>query len=687
MAEITKRIVETVFTATDKGVSSMLNMIGMGADQTTSKLLGADQALAGMLKTTMDYAKGYIAVGAMKGLASSIMDVGQKAEQANISLAGMLQGQGIAADFNTGLTMARDTLAKIEKDAAALPGEAQEFQMAFQTAAGSIKTSGLGLQEFTGLTNKLVATGKIFGEDAAQAGRDISLLIEGRAGMDVLLWSKLSTYMGYTVSDAQKFNKLKPDERMAKLFSVVGKGEGDMGKLGSMIQAYGSTWDSISSTITSAMDVLWRTGSAPLFEKAKKNAELIANWLGEHEAELKTIATGVGNTVANVLTPSAVVGLAGGVLGKVAFGFGPVGMAISSFAAKSVIGTKSIDELGKMALSAAEKISPFIDKVAEMASFLYEKLGPAFDSLFNAVTDASVEAFTALAQVLVDNVDIIVWGIETLASGLSWIADKINKISNGGATNYGNATKGTADYLFGSGEHGILATGVAGMASGAMLGLSYVSDTVDEEYKKIGGKGEAVKAKIQKKKDAEAAEAAQAALTAKYYSDSDAYISNAMSQFEEMGKAGVWEGPGENGAIYMANKLARNAALAGGSGGSMAEVDEFNKLNPQGVVDAYAEVLNITLAEAIDRNMSDPTLYSDSLIAYLAEREAKQGEQANKNKPKINQDFRHSRFDIRQQFPDGVDPDRVAVAFRHDLESLGNRKLQSGITGAIMGMP
>lgn len=42
-------------------------------------------------------------------------------------------------------------------------------------------------------------------------------------------------------------------------------------------------------------------------------------------------------------------------------------------------------------------------------------------------------------------------------------------------------------------------------------------------------------------------------------------------------------------------------------------------------------------------------------------------------------DFRNSKFDIKQMFAEGFDPDRIAVAFSNDLASLGERRLQSGL--------
>lgn len=43
-------------------------------------------------------------------------------------------------------------------------------------------------------------------------------------------------------------------------------------------------------------------------------------------------------------------------------------------------------------------------------------------------------------------------------------------------------------------------------------------------------------------------------------------------------------------------------------------------------------------------------------------------------------DFRGSRFDIKQSFAEGFDPDRIAVAFSNDLATLGERKIMSGFS-------
>lgn len=51
-----------------------------------------------------------------------------------------------------------------------------------------------------------------------------------------------------------------------------------------------------------------------------------------------------------------------------------------------------------------------------------------------------------------------------------------------------------------------------------------------------------------------------------------------------------------------------------------------------------------------------------------------------KDLSKTNFDFRNSRFDIKQEFAEGFDPDRVYAAFANDVASMGERKMQSAFS-------
>lgn len=58
----------------------------------------------------------------------------------------------------------------------------------------------------------------------------------------------------------------------------------------------------------------------------------------------------------------------------------------------------------------------------------------------------------------------------------------------------------------------------------------------------------------------------------------------------------------------------------------------------------------------------------------------KMDERAGGARPQIHQDFRNSKFDIKQDFAEGIEPGDVAVALTSDLAALGERQMTSGFT-------
>ena len=68
------------------------------------------------------------------------------------------------------------------------------------------------------------------------------------------------------------------------------------------------------------------------------------------------------------------------------------------------------------------------------------------------------------------------------------------------------------------------------------------------------------------------------------------------------------------------------------------------------------------------------------------------GEHAEKHKPEDGKppgtvnDFRGSKFDITQNFAEGFDPDRIAVAFSSDLAQIGEMRSQSGFAPTMSGV-
>ena len=86
------------------------------------------------------------------------------------------------------------------------------------------------------------------------------------------------------------------------------------------------------------------------------------------------------------------------------------------------------------------------------------------------------------------------------------------------------------------------------------------------------------------------------------------------------------------------------------------------------------ELMELTAAKIIQAKAQSEGLSPEMTQGLLAKASAK----FQTEKSKLHVDFRGSRFDIKQNFATGFDPDLIAVAFTGDLVNLGERRIQSG---------
>lgn len=236
------------------------------------------------------------ALAAVGALTSRTIELNGQAESTALALAGMMQAGGLtgagASGFSDALAMSESTMAKIRRDAAALPGEAQDFITVFRGGlAGAIRAGMSDPSAIADFTNRFGAVAIALQVDSDQAGRDLNLMLSGRAGAQVAMWNRLGDAIGMS---AQQFNRLNPAQRLQKMRTALAAYQ-------PMIDAYASTWDAIASTAKSNIDELVRVGGKPLFEFAKHNLQQLNNLFGRNEAALQRMATALSNGIVRVL--------------------------------------------------------------------------------------------------------------------------------------------------------------------------------------------------------------------------------------------------------------------------------------------------------------------------------------------------------------------------------------------------
>lgn len=154
-------------------------------------------------------------------------------EQNRIQIATFLNALELSPSFEQGLSDASDIIAQITKDAAKLPGEAEEYVEVFKTNAAYLKQAipGGSASDIAAFTNRLTAVAKTVAStmDAGQIGRESGMLLatEGRAGSHNVLWQKLLPILmqvdGQAKITAQSFNALTQTKRVELLNKAFDK--------------------------------------------------------------------------------------------------------------------------------------------------------------------------------------------------------------------------------------------------------------------------------------------------------------------------------------------------------------------------------------------------------------------------------------------------------------------------------
>lgn len=261
--------VDVAFRGKDHGAQAMADKLGVSLTGLQGRLDGAVAAMERVGMAGFTLASGAALLG-VRTLTHGVNELNARAESTTLVIAGMLQANGATGTLAAGLGDAQNVLAQIRRDAAALPGEAQDFVNVFQLALPAALQSGMrSALDVSRFTNQFGAIATAFGVDSQQAGRDARFILQGHAGAHVAMWNHLQSLIGLS---SEKFNKLSAPERLARLQRATAH-------YGDMVHAYGNTWEAATSTIKSAGTELLRVGTAPLFERAKARAVELADYL------------------------------------------------------------------------------------------------------------------------------------------------------------------------------------------------------------------------------------------------------------------------------------------------------------------------------------------------------------------------------------------------------------------------
>jgi phage-related protein len=634
-ADVT-RVVETVFQV---GTSALgpLNAIASAGDRLRASLSSAITPLRSL-----------IAVAGGAAAATGLASLHSQAEDTTNVLAGMFETFGAVNNFNSGLTMARDTMEAITAAAGPLPGEAQQYIDVFQEGFANFQTQfGDNIHAAIGFSNRLAAVGISLGEPAQQLAGDIARLTaagRGGAGQEIAMWRNMLPYINQyrmqqhqTVLNAETFNRLTQQQRIELLQNVS-----SMHSMQDMIEHSSNSWGAMTGALKSSLLLIVRHATVPLFEAAERALAHVNNLLVDSGGHLTPFAQHIVDIGTNISTRIVhgmehVVALVQRVAGEFRrlgaqiqgspwvttlhslFGGGPGAGAAGAGGLRALGGLAATAVLGPIGGMLAGHLlggSPHTAFAGGAdASATAGNLGAALHGLMGVV-----EPLLGVLSQFQDSVRVIVEAIIPPLSGV--LADLVPPLAD-------------------------LFTQAAGVAGELMADLTPIltnlATTVGEAAAQLAGPlGDAINQIGTALLDV--IQALQPALLDAIRAFADGLgmlatgLSNVLTFILDPMRAAGLHNPGDT----------NTSSLTHGPAWHLART-------------ATEHLATATAAATAAAHHRAPTP------------DARGG---------THMDFRHSRFEITQRFAEGFDPDRVAVAFAHDLEHVADHRLSGQLEPA-----
>jgi len=206
----------------------------------------------------------------------SLVAINSNLEDTNLAIGAMLQANGATNGWAESMQVSQHAMAQIRADAAALPGEAQDYINIFRSGLAGMLQSGLNTDGAVRMADRVGAVAAMLQVDSQQAGRDLALMLGGRAGGQVRLWTAIAAQVGVT---AHAFNALGAEQRRVLLDRALDRYNG-------AIEASGHTWSALTGTVkTFAQDSI-RAFGGPFFDLAKRRLEGLVVYLNTHGADV-----------------------------------------------------------------------------------------------------------------------------------------------------------------------------------------------------------------------------------------------------------------------------------------------------------------------------------------------------------------------------------------------------------------
>lgn len=648
-------------------LTTALGGIG-GAGRGISGVIGNVAALGLAINTASMFGRAF---GRIVGFAFN--DVQQKAESTQLAIAGSFKAYGMVDTFQEGQKAASYAFKQIRADAAALPGEAEDYIDVFRTGLPAIAATGISdLSRMMAMSNRYSAVAIANQVDAAQAGRDMYLMLKGHAGAHVKTWTVLQALIG---KSAEQFNKMTALDR----FKAV---EGVLGKYQEMLDAYNHSWEAQKGTLVSYVKQFTMAATKPMFEAASRSLERMNNWLGANQARIEKISEIWGKKVYGQIErveklamrvygwfdrAAKAMAAAGGA--RTAAG-GAAGMAAAAGsvrgAAAGVGGAVALAGMGAAVISG----------IGAILAPLGPAIGAGIAALFSAVAVGPIVGMLAPLFLAMGGAMI---GPALVGGALVFMQNTAAM-----AATMGSLSAAAGNLMAAFGPVTMAVDALSQMFGGVFVAM--IPQIADGLASLSGGISFLISAFSFVVKDI-------ATTIAPYLSLFGAAVGRIfknVSDFLEpmikiLGVAlmGLWQ-------VFKYSVLPILGAFVGAFTAIITFISEILGKLGRGI-DGLLPKLGVGVAKTAGADFFAPQQsFMDQFGKFVSDLPEKTPTLSPTTAPpmdakahgaKTYNDFRNSRFDIKQAFAEGFDMDRIASAFSSDLAKLAEHSVQSGLSG------
>lgn len=267
-----------------------LNALSSRLSGFSSTLRGTNGLLGGAVGQMVAFGATYVGVGAlMNGFASltrEALDFTRQVEGAQIGIATMVSAfQDMP--FEQSEVAARGMYQEIQRIAITTSATSSELLDTFQVLYAGMASAGMDTnRQMNMLAGTATAAAAFMSGDMAQTSRDMSLLMEGRAGAQVKLWNRVKGIIGMTAEQWNQMTAPERAERMERMLTTPA--------MQTAAERYGKSFAGVLSTAQDIREQLSGAFFSPAMDRFKAFLDSVNMKIIKHREKVTAFVVRAG---------------------------------------------------------------------------------------------------------------------------------------------------------------------------------------------------------------------------------------------------------------------------------------------------------------------------------------------------------------------------------------------------------